>query len=174
MSAHRELQNAQRTLNEAVAHLSADCARQREGALSDIWPRAMGVNSSILRPIHEAYLALRQVQDRLDAPGGAAPRHTSIAAAHTGLPRKQTLRHTILATIIGHHSMYRTGMNISEVKGRLRKEHSSVSSAISELVKREFLKDSGTTRQTQHECAAIVWEPTDKALELFRAEAMGG
>lgn len=172
MSAHRDLVNAQQALNEAVGHLCDELARRRVGSLSDQWPIATGIERGILRPIYDRYNRLIAEQMRLDAPGGAAPRYTSINAANANLPAKQSLRRNIILCVVAQYEQFGTGMTVAELKARLRKEHSSVSSAINGLMNRGWLKDSGTTRPTQHDQPAIVWVPTDMAISKVREVAL--
>lgn len=160
MSAHRDLVNAQQALNEAV---EAWCREHRWIAV-DRRPEANAVALA-----WQEFDAQRQ---RLDGPGGAAPRYTSINAAHANLPAKESLRRNVLLCIVAQHAQFHTGMTVSELKARLRKEHSSVSSALNGLMNRGWIKDSGETRLTQHNEPAIVWIPTDMAITKVREAAL--
>lgn len=162
MSAHRDLVNAQQALNEAVDTM---LTRFAESRYSERFIDA-------LQDVNGCFLALRNQQSRLDVPGGAAHRFTSINAANANLPAKESLRRNIVVCVVAQWEQFHTGMTVAELKGRLRKEHSSVSSAINGLMNRGWIKDSGETRLTQHGQPAIVWVPTDLAIEKVRAVAL--
>lgn len=191
MSAHRDLVNAQQALNESVEQL----LDERRSAVRDLAveigdyidtpdfqlnPDANADTIDVverilkraLQPLSDAWTAFDLERQRLDAPGGSAPRQTSIAAGHVNLHAKQSLRRNVVLSVVANHAQFGTGMTISELKGRLRKEHSSVSSAISELAKRGWLKDSGVKRKTQHGRDAIVWAPTEMAIAKCREVAL--
>ena len=108
----------------------------------------------------------------LDARGGANTRATSINAATTTLPSKGTVRYNIILTLVAHWATYRTGMTIAELKARLRKEHSTVSAALNYVVESGWVRATDETRLTQHQKPAIVWAPTERAIEIVRGQAV--
>lgn len=160
MSAHRDLKNAQQALNEAV----------RAWYVQHRWlsiDRRPAANALAL-----AWQTYDAECDRLGEAGGSSGRFTSINAAHANLPRKGTLRWNILLCVVAQQAQFGTGMTVAELKARLKKEHSSVSSAINALYERDWLRDSGDKRLTQHGEPAIVWAPTDKAIAKCREMAL--
>lgn len=160
MSAHRDLKNAQQALNDAVGHLAAK------------WAGVVFQPGDALGDALDAYREWNRLRLDLGAPGGAAPRFTSINAAHANLPAKESLRRNIILCVVARYEQFHTGMTVAELKAQLRKEHSSVSSAINGLMERGWLKDSGQTRLTQHRQPAIVWEPTQMAIDKVREVAL--
>jgi hypothetical protein len=111
-------------------------------------------------------------RQKLNAPGGAAPRNTSINAAHANLPAKESLRRNIILCVVAQHAQFGTGLTSTELKARLRKEHSSVTPAINALMQRGWLRDSGEKRNSQYGEPCIVWEPTEMAVDKCRAIAL--
>lgn len=164
MSAHRDLMNAQQALNESVERLRNFVSMVPFGNTPH--------TSTLITTMCERFDAFDIERKRLDAPGGSAPRNTSINAGHVNLANKESLRRNVVFAVVANQAQFGTGMTVAELKGRLRKEHSSVSSAISELVKRGWLRDSGIKRLTQHQQPAIVWEPTDLAIAQCRKVAL--
>lgn len=166
MSAHRDLKAAQQALNEAVGDM---LARYSWNEFTTI---ASYIDCTHLRAIRSTYQELERQQAILEAPGGSSGRFTSINAAHANLPRKGTLRWNILLCVVAQQAQFGTGMTVAELKARLKKEHSSVSSAINALYERDWLRDSGDKRLTQHGEPAIVWAPTEKAIAKCREVAL--
>ena len=83
------------------------------------------------------------------------------------------MRRAIIVTLVAHWRMFHTGMTIAELKGRLRKEHSTVSSALNYVMNAGWVADSGETRLTQHGKPAIVWVPTEKAIAAATGVTLG-
>ena len=167
MSRHRELKNAQARLIEAARALAVVCGEIPEFAI--FWPVAAADIRALVEVIDDFD---RTVAD-FAAAGGASARQTSIVAAVTTLPAKDSVRRRIVQTITAHHQMFHTGMTITEIKARLRIEHSTASAALNYVEMSGWVRDSGEKRLTQHRKPAIVWVPTDKAIAAVRDVSMG-
>src|SRR5689334_12279738 len=122
MSAHRELIAAQQALNETVERLRNFVSMVPFGSTPH--------TSTLITTLCERFDAYDIERKRLDAPGGTSRRNTSINAGHANLFGKESLRRSIVLSVVANQAQYHTGMTVAELKARLRKEHSSVSSAI--------------------------------------------
>jgi hypothetical protein len=162
MSKHRELKNAQQELNEAVGTWVYVMLRTHPGQ------PPMGM----LGVIYRAHAAFEKLCADLEGPGAASARNTSIVAAHTAIPSKGSARHAVISVLVATWALYRTGMTCSQIEGRLRKSHQTISSAVNFAEEHGWIKDSGERRPTQFKRPAIVWVPTDKAIEQFRSTAL--
>lgn len=161
MSAHRDLTVAQQRLNEAVER----------------WHRVQGASvlltgeeDSAFHGLMDAWDAFDVVRRDLDGDRAASGRRTSIATAKTALPLAGSTRRRVLESVCAQWRMYGIGMTGSELEGRLRKSHQTVSSAVNYLEARGWLKDSGRTKPTSLNRPAIVFVPSDLALRQI-AEA---
>lgn len=163
MSHARELKNAQGALIEAVGGLVDELRRIRHGGHSETWPIGIGVAREVLMPVFDAFNAYEALANDLNAAGASSARDTSIAAGHTALPTKGSLRGDVIALVCSHYGQWRTGLTTSELEARLRRSHQSVSSAVNYADGHGWIKDSGERRPTQFKRQAIVWIPTEKA-----------
>lgn len=156
MSAHRDLQNAQAALNEAV----------RAWYVQHRW---LAVDHR--REATTLALAWQDYADeclKLDGKGTASARQTSILAGVTTLPNKGSVRRKVIAIVVAHHAHYRTGLATFELEARLHKSHQTVSSAVNFAEQHGWIKDSGLRRKTQFGKDAIVYEPTAMAVDALR------
>lgn len=162
MSTHRDLTVATQDLVESVAALiglsPVACGRPE---FSDAW---QGLDQS-----YQDYLAAAAAH--LDSAGAASGRDTSIAAAKQ-YPLPRGLRRRILDCFVARWEISRhtDGLLTEEVEKQLRKKHTSVSSAVNRLEKVGLIRDSGRRRLTEAGYRAIIYIPTDRALELIAAE----
>jgi hypothetical protein len=150
MSSHRELKRAQAEV------IAAACEWAKWGMWSEFKRDER---------LADAVCTYQRLAEDLAARGGANGRATSNIAANTTLPAKEGVRRAIIVTLVAHWRRFHTGMTIAELKGRLRKEHSTVSSALNYVMNAGWVADSGDTRLTQHGKPAIVWVPTEKAIQ---------
>jgi len=94
---------------------------------------------------------------------------TSRAAADMIAPKASSIRREILEEIILVYMLDRDlGLTCDQVERRLRRPHTTVSSAINWLRDNGWLIDSEWRRETPSGRAAIVWNPTRRALEQSR------
>lgn len=169
MSTHRELKNAQQALNEAVAPLRDELIRLRAHSLSETWALSIGVQSDILRGIFDAYNAWDALRKQFDGDRPAVARDTSIAAAKTNPPSAGTLRRRVVQAIVARFKLYQAGMTTDELEVLFKRSHQSVSSAVSDMESKGWIRDSGERRVTRSRCKAIVYKPTDLALTMIEA-----
>lgn len=167
MSSKRILKLAQQDVNDAVRGVLANVRESQP--FSDV----VCVDEAAYMGLHESYGALQIVMnnlDQIDAP--ASKRDTSIAAAKSVLPGRNTLLRTVLDKIVFRHHITRghDGLTCDQVEQATSRLHTSVSSAINALEEREFIRDSGDRRLTRSKRKAIVWVPTDKALDMHKAD----
>ena len=158
MSSHRELKRAQAEV------IAAACEWAKWGMWSEFKRDER---------LADAVCTYQRLAEDLAARGGANGRATSNIAANTTLPAKEGVRRAIIVTLVAHWRMFHTGMTIAELKGRLRKEHSTVSSALNYVWNAGWVTDSGETRLTQHNKPAIVWVPTEKAIAAVTDVTLG-
>lgn len=91
---------------------------------------------------------------------------TSKAAADQIAPKISDIRREILEEIILVYMLdQRLGLTCDQVERRLRRPHTTVSSAINWLRDNGWLVDSDWRRETPSGRAAIIWNPTQRALE---------
>lgn len=160
MSSHRELKRAAVRVFDEADWLTLV---YRDGG--DIYPA--------LDRLTDAVQEYQAIASDLNGRGAANGRATSNIAAATTLPAKETARRAIIVTLVAHWRMFHTGMTIAELKGRLRKEHSTVSAALNFVMLAGWVRDSGETRNTQHGKPAIVWVPTEKAIAAVTDLTLG-
>lgn len=129
-------------------------------------PRAeMYTQSQDLEDAVQALDAHQPVK-RLDAPGRwveGSP-ETSAAAAQLARPALTSTRHAIICQIAVHgaHPAGR-GLTDQELEHRLKRSHTTVSSARNFLVEGGWLQDSGYVRKNTSGRDAVVWELTPAA-----------
>lgn len=162
MSSHRDLKNAQQTLNEAV--LNWICAEWGDPAVLD--PPRYTECGALIRAYQE-WNALRM---QFDGDRPAAARDTSIAAAKTRPPLAGTLRRRVVEALVAHWKMYGAGMTTDLLEVRFKRSHQSVSSACNDMENKGWIVDSGVRLVTRSGCKAIAWKPTDLALGLVEGE----
>lgn len=165
MVTKRELSEAQGLLNTNV-----DTVLRR---LDEVGP-AIVVGDRLLRlslaSLRVARDDLKSKRDQLDGQGPAVARSTSIAAAKANIMLKQSLRRTILSLIVNHYTGFGVGLTSDYIQGRLKGKHQSVSARISELVNTYgLLVDSGQRAETSTGSKAIMWAPTQEAIDLVLA-----
>lgn len=166
MSRHRELTNAKNAVLEAVRLLSDAI---RAGSTSDE-PSHLPF---LVGSVHVAYREYREIADALDGKGAASGRQTSVAAAHDNLPGKGSLRRVVVDTLVAHWQEYGVGMTCDQLEARLRRKHQSVSSAVNFAENSGWIGDSGEQRVTTSGSKAIVYRPTDRAIERVRSYQLG-
>ncbi len=166
MSHHRDLVASQAELNEAV--------RQWVWAFHSS-VRYPGELEKKLEAVERAYDNLETLQLNLDAATApAVARDTSIRAALTDMPRKGSLRRDVIQTLVAYHSQFDAGMTCDDLERRLRKSHQSMSPRVHELEKGGWIRDSKERKNTRSGQKAIVWRPTDKAIERMREIGLNG
>lgn len=166
MSTHRDLTVATQDLVESVAAMLKAMPVIRDSddeaeAAQDAW---QGLDQS-----YQDYLAAAAAH--LDSAGAASGRPTSIAAAKQ-YPLPRGTRRRILDCFVARWEISRhtDGLLTQEVEKQLRKPHTTVSSAVNRLESVGLIKDSGRKRHTESGYDAIIYIPTDRALELIAAE----
>lgn len=165
MSTHRDLQVATQDLVESVAAVlkTAPLVPRDAGGESaqDAW---QGLDQS-----YQDYLAAAAAH--LESAGAASGRPTSIAAAKQ-YPLPRGLRRLILDCFVARWEISRhtDGLITEQVEKQLRKKHTSVSSAVNRLEMVGLIKDSGRRGLTEAGYQAIIYIPTEQALELIAAE----
>lgn len=148
MSHRRELTKAQANLIEAVRRYIDESNYETWSALLDA------------RDEYE------RVAADLDAAGAASARPTSIAAGKSKLPAKGSLRRGIVTTLVATELEFGAGLTCDQLGVRLRaKHHGTVSSAVNFLEQTGWIRDSGETRDTRSGSPAIVWRPTQRAVD---------
>lgn len=121
----------------------------------------------------ESYCEYRNIADDLDGKGAASSRQTSVAAAHDSLPGKGSLRRTVVDLLVAQWQEYGVGMTCDQLEARLRRKHQSVSSAVNFAENSGWICDSGERRNTSSGSKAIVYRPTDRAIERVRSYQLG-
>lgn len=164
MSTHRELKAAQLALNEAV-RLWAHLFGMRPHRPDDVLTKDEEQRRA--EAILERYDALVALQS-FDGDRPAVARDTSIAAAKTRPPAAGSLRRRIVQAITTHWKLYDTGLTADDLCVRLRRGHASVSSAVSDMETKGWIEDSGQRRETSSKCKAIVWRPTERAMQMIQ------
>lgn len=188
MSTHRELKNAQQALNEAVNHLFRFSATIRDLAVEmgdiidtpdfQLDPDANAHTIDLceaalerhLKPVERAHETLLALQMKFDGDRPAVARDTSIAAAKTKPSSAGSLRRRVVEAILARWKLYQAGMTTDQLEVQFKRSHQSVSSAVSDMESKGWIKDSGERRETRSRCKAIVYVPTDLAL-TWAAEA---
>lgn len=102
--------------------------------------------------------------------GNAAVGHNAPATSHIAArmiaPRASSIRREILEEIILVYLLDRQlGLTCDQVERRLHRRHTTASSAINWLRDNGWLVDSGWRRETSAGRPAIIWNPTQRALE---------
>lgn len=157
MVTKREIAAAQQALNEAVDHFLNYVDQDRDYYTA----------RSRLRDAYDEWTILRL---SLEGEGPAVARATSIAAAKANLMQKRSLRRTILCMVVSNYRGLGVGLTTDQIQSRLQGKHQSVSPRVSELVKTyELLRDSGRKAETSSGAKAIVWQPTQEAIDLVLA-----
>jgi len=139
----------------------------------DAWTEGGGYDdpSAFLRSVAELRDATRALaalkpSRRLDAPGRwveGSP-ETSAAAAQLARPALTSTRHAIICQIAVHgaHPAGR-GLTDQALEHRLKRSHTTASSARNFLVEGGWLQDSGYVRKNTSGRDAVVWELTPAA-----------
>ncbi len=166
MSHHRDLVNAQANLNDAV----------QAWVIATTYPEIHADEQHEFdENLRRAWLHLDTLQLNLDATTApAVARDTSIRAALTDMPRKGSLRRDVIQTLVAYHSQFDAGMTCDDLERRLRKSHQSMSPRVHELEKGGWIRDSKERKNTRSGQKAIVWRPTDKAIERMREIGLNG
>ena len=169
VSHHRALKKAQSDVIDAARVVVRD--GRYSGALRGY--EGFVVDDFDFEKLRDAVEWYDQIADNLAAAGGAGRNRNSVIAAVTTLPQKESIRRRLITLLVAHWGAYQTGMTISELKARLRIEHSSCSSALNYAVAAGWVKDSGETRMTHHDKPGAVWVATQKAIDAVVNDAMG-
>lgn len=158
VSRHRQLKDAQAAVNEAVAN----------------WAAITSQMGSILNPIAvnllNAWGEFDQLRRDLDGDMPHADRDTS---ANVSLPKRGYMRRRILDVLVAHHHHFHDGMTCHELEARTGGSHQNVSPQVNYLEAAGWIRNSGRTRLTPSKREAIVWEPTEAALEAVRDSNLG-
>lgn len=122
----------------------------------------------------DAYREWDRLRKELDGQGPAVARSTSIAAAKGDIMLKQSKRREILVLLVQHYQRFHDGLTADQILARMSGRHQSISARVSELANiYGLIKDSGRKRNTSLGKKAIVWEPTEEAIELVAAAVTG-
>jgi hypothetical protein len=151
---NRELRQAQADLNEAVAEWAR--LRERCDTLAQRWRE------------------FDQLRRDFDGRRPAVARDTSITAAMKQPSAAGSLRRQVVQAVVSNWSLHRTGMTTDELEARFRRTHQSVSSAVNDMESKGWLRDGKTRRATRSKSPAIVWEPTEIAIEWIHRVNMEG
>lgn len=163
MSTHRELQNAQAALNEAVALMLAARAHGHDLNNEDAFEDA-------LLDVNGCYIEWNTLRMQFDGDRPAVARDTSIAAAKTKPLMAGSLRRRVVEAVVAHWKLYGTGLTTDELEVRFKRTHQSVSSAVSDMDRKGWIVDSDERRVTRSGCKAIVWKPSSWAAEMIEGE----
>ncbi len=102
------------------------------------------------------------------------PRDTSIEAMFKAAPRAGSLRRAIVE-LIWSAVRLQGGHTSDELEHRLKRPHTSVSSAVNALLQAGWVRDSGKRRPTRTtRTSAVVWELTPEADAWMRRNAAQG
>lgn len=162
MSTHRDLKQAQLALNEAVGAWRHTCFAPGYVTVSE--------QHSMLMEVVAAFDAWDALRKQFDGDRPAVARDTSIAAAKTNPSSAGSLRRRVVEAILARWKLYQAGMTTDQLEVQFKRSHQSVSSAVSDMESKGWIKDSGERRETRSRCKAIVYVPTDLAL-TWAAEA---
>lgn len=152
MSTSRELVRAQQALNEAVFNWYPGPGTSPGPTLEE----------SLLAASWEEFV---RVGNDLDGRGVEGKRDTSLAAS---LPNQGTLRRLVLDTVVSNFIQYRCGMTTDTIEVRVKRPHQSISARVHELERAGLLVDSTNRAQTRSGHKAIVYVPSERAMELVR------
>lgn len=170
MSHHRDLVEAQAALNEAVR----EWVRWEETPMNRAWSQSVERRYATDHVV-STYKELETIQNDLDATTApAVARDTSIAASYSNMPRKGSMRRDVIQTLVAYHSQFDAGMTCDDLERRLRKSHQSMSPRVHELEKGGWIVDSKERKLTRSGQKAIVWRPTDKAIDRMREAGLNG
>lgn len=155
MSKRRELVRAQAALNDQVAHfIDAHQAR----VPTEVAAREFDL---LMRRYYEFVAA----GNELEGAGVEGKRDTSLAAS---LPNQGTLRRLVLDMVVSNFIQYHCGMTTDTIEARLRRPHQSISARVHELERAGLLVDSTARAKTRSGHKAIVYVPSNRAMELVR------
>lgn len=160
MSKRRELVRAQQALNAAVAHHIEVERVFDETTL-------VGRNEPSRLALYAAYDEWERVRSDLEGAGVEGKRDTSLAAS---LPNQGTLRRLVLDMVVSNFIQYHCGMTTDTIEARLRRPHQSISARVHELERAGLLVDSTARAQTRSGHKAIVYVPSNRAMELVRGQ----
>lgn len=166
MSSKRELKEAQQRVNEAV--------EAWVGVRPWITFASGDPQTIALTKLESAWRDFDTLRRTFDGDAPASARDTSINAAKAKLPSKGSMRRTIVQTLVAHQAQFGTGMTCAELEARLRRSHQTVSPAVNFLEERGWIRDSEKRKKTPLGQPAIVWEPTEAAIEHIRAAGLEG
>lgn len=167
MNPRRALRTSQQALNEAVEQLLDSGLDESRGMTAELQPAYNTAALLLMERWREFDIARRALED----PGAASARYTSIAAAHTDLPAKETHRRNVIDCVVSRWNLYGTGSTCEQIVSYTRKMHQSISSAVNYCEQAGWIRDSGQRRPTRFKREAIVYVPTDLALEATRLAA---
>lgn len=165
VSRHRQLKDAQEGVNDAVAKIY------------DMVDGPDGTDALLMHSVldlMERWEEFDRLRRDLEGPSAHAARDTSANAAK-GLPplRAGHLRRTIVSTLVAHRAHFRDGLTCKELEARLHKTHENVSPQVNYLENSGWIRNSGRTRVNPSGRDAIVWEPTEAAIEAVRDWNLG-
>lgn len=101
------------------------------------------------------------------AVGNNAP-DTSKNAARVITPTTGVIRHAVLNELRLFQGTDMIGLTCDQLEQRLRRPHTSVSSAVNWLMENGWIEDSGYRRNTRADRPAIIWRLTPAATDHYR------
>lgn len=90
------------------------------------------------------------------------------AAATTSMLRSKVRRDVIVQLLIHRSRGFQPGLSCQHLEGRLRGEHTTISSAVNWLLNNGWVSDSGYKCTNRSGKPAIVWQLTPAAIEATK------
>lgn len=90
------------------------------------------------------------------------------AAATTAMLRSRTRRDVVVQLLLTRRQPWAVGLSCQILEGRLRAEHTTVSSAVNWLLNHGWIEDSGNRKKNRSGRPAIVWQLTPAAIEATK------
>jgi len=155
----KQIELEQAVIRAARAYVSGSWSASSSATLSEAVAASRALSEAV------AELDAHKPARRLDAPGRwveGAP-ETSERAAQLARPALATTRRQIIEQIAAYGQGEMRGFTDQELERRLKKSHTTVSSARNFLVEGGWLCDSGYVRKNMSGRDAVVWELTPAA-----------
>lgn len=158
--------STKRELDEAKNELVTAALRWFDALGYDIIPPGNAVDSELSNAVRK----IKPLLVDLDGDAAANATYTSIVAAKT-LPAKGGLRRMVLSKVYWMERDGLPGLTTDTLEYRLRREHTSVSSAVNYLVNHGLLEKAGVRQKTRQGRLAEVYRCTDLARRLITEDA---